>query len=60
MVSEYRRRRGLVVDALNDLPEVTCPMPAGAFYVFPRFEGVNLTSQELADRLLEESLVLIC
>ena len=57
MVSEYRRRRGLIVDALNDLPGVTCPMPAGAFYVFPRFEGLNLTSQELAARLLEESLV---
>lgn len=57
MVAEYRKRRELIVSALNDMPGVTCPMPAGAFYVFPRFEDLNLSSQELADRLLEECLI---
>jgi aspartate aminotransferase len=57
MIGEYRRRRDLIVDGLNDLPGVTCTMPIGAFYVFPRFEGLNLSSQELATRLLDERLV---
>ncbi|MCG2768332.1 MAG: aminotransferase class I/II-fold pyridoxal phosphate-dependent enzyme, partial [Anaerolineae bacterium] len=49
--------RAFIVDALNDMPGVTCPVPTGAFYVFPRFEGQDLSSQELANRLLEESQV---
>ena len=57
MMVEYRKRRAFIVDALNDMPGVTCPVPTGAFYVFPRFEGQDLSSQELANRLLEESLV---
>jgi len=57
MMVEYRKRRAFIVDALNDMSGVTCPVPAGAFYVFPRFEGLDLSSQELANRLLEESLV---
>jgi aminotransferase len=32
-------------------------MPDGAFYAFPRFEGLSLSSQELADRLLDECLI---
>ena len=57
MRQEYRRRRDFIVEALNDMPGVSCSMPAGAFYAFPRFEGLGLSSQELANRLLEEVLV---
>jgi aspartate aminotransferase len=57
MIGEYRRRRDLIVHGLNDFPGVTCTMPTGAFYAFPRFEGLNLSSQELAARLLDEHLV---
>jgi len=35
MRQEYRRRRDLVVDALNRIPGIRCSMPQGAFYVFP-------------------------
>lgn len=35
MVEEYQRRRDYVVGALNDIPGVVCPVPAGAFYAFP-------------------------
>lgn len=57
MMREYRRRRDLIVGALNDIPGVTCPVPAGTFYVFPRFDALGLSSQDLAERLLEQSLV---
>ncbi len=38
-VAAYRRRRDLVVDALNTAPGVFCHRPEGAFYVFPNIAG---------------------
>ncbi|MHA7876024.1 pyridoxal phosphate-dependent aminotransferase [Roseivivax sp.] len=35
----FRRRRDLVVAALNDTPHLTCPTPEGAFYVYPSCAG---------------------
>ncbi len=35
MNAAFRERRTLMVDALNAIPDVTCPTPDGAFYVFP-------------------------
>ncbi len=39
MVSVYRERRDLVVDALRAIPGLTCHRPEGAFYVFPGLHG---------------------
>ncbi len=55
MVSEFRRRRDLVVAGLNELPGVSCRVPKGAFYAFPNVSGVPLPADELASRLLEEA-----
>ncbi len=33
--SAFRDRRDLVVAMLNDAPGLHCPMPEGAFYVYP-------------------------
>ncbi len=35
----FQRRRDLVVDALNAAPGITCPVPDGAFYVYPSIAG---------------------
>ncbi len=40
MVKALDVNRRLVVDALNAMPGVTCPAPAGAFYAFPNVSGV--------------------
>lgn len=40
MVMEFDRRRRMMVDRLNRIPGVTCPMPGGAFYAFPNISGV--------------------
>ena len=32
VLSEYKARRDLLVNGLNSIPGVTCPMPKGAFY----------------------------
>lgn len=35
MVKEFRRRRGRVMELMNDIPGFLCDAPEGAFYVFP-------------------------
>lgn len=35
----FVRRRDLVVDALNAIDGLHCPIPSGAFYVFPSCQG---------------------
>ncbi|MEM9725374.1 MAG: pyridoxal phosphate-dependent aminotransferase [Pseudomonadota bacterium] len=39
-VAAFRRRRDLVVSALNAIPGIECPEPEGAFYVYPSIAGV--------------------
>ena len=36
----FERRRDLVVAALNDCPGIECPVPEGAFYVYPSIRGL--------------------
>ena len=38
MKDAFKRRRDLIVQLLNELPNVHCAIPGGAFYVFPNFE----------------------
>jgi len=59
MVVEFRARRDLIVDGLNDIPGFSCLRPQGAFYVFPDISGTGLTGAELADRLLQEAGVCV-
>ena len=54
--TEYTKRRQKVVDALRSIPGLTLPDPAGAFYAFPRIEGLR-DSMKFARRLLEERRV---
>jgi len=58
MVSEYNRRRRLMVDELNNLG-LECFEPKGAFYAFPSIETTGLTSEEFARRLLMEEKVVV-
>jgi aspartate/methionine/tyrosine aminotransferase len=39
MVAAFQERRDLVVRELNRIPGISCPMPGGAFYVFPNVGG---------------------
>jgi len=64
MVEEFRHRRDLIVDGLNDIRGVSCLLPRGAFYVFPNVTGAcrNLglkDSGELQQKLLHEGNVAI-
>jgi aspartate/methionine/tyrosine aminotransferase len=59
MLAEFRRRRDFVVPGLNALPGVSCTLPRGAFYAFPRVVETGLDSRELAGRLLTEAGVAV-
>jgi aspartate aminotransferase len=55
MVSEYQRRRDVIVDGLNSIPGFKCQKPQGAFYAFPNITGTGLKSMELANLILEQA-----
>ena len=38
MRNQFKKRRDLMVDLLNNIPLVSCKMPGGAFYAFPSFD----------------------
>ena len=54
IVAEFKKRRDIIVDGLNRIPGIRCPMPKGAFYAFPSVEGTGISSREFADTLLED------
>ncbi|MDH7488723.1 MAG: aminotransferase class I/II-fold pyridoxal phosphate-dependent enzyme [Anaerolineae bacterium] len=56
MRAEYDRRRKVVVAGLNAMG-LTCCEPKGAFYAFPSIRASGMTSDEFANRLLEEEHV---
>ncbi|MBX2836445.1 MAG: pyridoxal phosphate-dependent aminotransferase [Gammaproteobacteria bacterium] len=57
MVDEFDNRRRYVVDALNELPNVSCVIPKGAFYAFPNIKNTGWQAKPLASALLEQAHV---
>jgi len=56
MLAGLKENRDLCLDALRGLPGVTVPTPDGAFYLFPRVEGLT-DSFAFCRKLLEETRV---
>jgi len=68
MVRRFAERRDVIVKALNDIPGLSCLCPQGAFYVFPRCDGlfgrragetVINSSSDFASYLLDEAGVAV-
>ena len=64
----FDRRRRTMVGMLNDIDGVQCPVPQGAFYVYPSVKGIlgrtirgvtPQTSAELAALILDEAEVAV-
>jgi aspartate/methionine/tyrosine aminotransferase len=55
MVAEFDRRRKVVVEGLNKLPNVSAATPKGAFYAFPNISKTGWRAKPLASALLEEA-----
>jgi len=68
MRQAFDRRRRVIVEELNRIEGVVCPMPEGAFYVYPDVTGLlnrswggvtPTTSLELADLILDQAEVAV-
>lgn len=68
MAREFDKRRKVIVAALNAIPGINCPMPGGAFYVFPnvsalygrKYDGRTIDSSDsFAEYLLYEAKVAV-
>ncbi len=63
MLSEYTARRSWLLNALKDIPRLSCAEPEGAFYVFPNvcncLNAEVKTSGEFALRLLAEEQTVV-
>ncbi len=55
MAEEFRRRRDVIVDGLNQIEGISCLKPHGAFYVFPNVTGIPMSTTELENFLLYEA-----
>jgi aspartate aminotransferase len=55
MVAQFKERRDLIINGLNEIQGIRCAMPKGAFYAFPNIEGTGMTSHDFADRVLQEA-----
>jgi aspartate/methionine/tyrosine aminotransferase len=56
MVARLKTNRDYCLNALQQMPRVTVPRPEGAFYLFPKIEGL-IDSFEFCKRLLIETRV---
>lgn len=59
MVREFKVRRDLIVDGLNQIPGISCLRPRGAFYVFPNVKKLGIDCSQFADYLLNEAGVAV-
>jgi len=57
MCAEFKARRDLICSRLNDMPGVSCHVPTGAFYVFPRVTIPGMNSEEISLKLLENGVL---
>lgn len=55
MMTAFDQRRVRVTELLNELPNVSCVVPKGAFYAFPNISATGLKAKPLASSLLEEA-----
>ena len=59
MVAEFRKRREVIVNGLNEIKGMTCTKPHGAFYAFPNITGTGMNSRKLGDHLLQNAGVAV-
>ena len=54
MVAEFKRRRDVIVDGLNQVKGFKCLKPGGAFYVFPNIKKLHQKSKDVENHLLND------
>lgn len=63
MLSEYKKRRDLMVSLVNEIPGMHCHSPKGAFYLMVNvrelLDKLSMTAEKLCERIMQEAHVLI-
>ncbi len=59
MIEEFKTRVFAAYERIKSLNNMTVLSPKGTFYLFPNIKATGLSSQEVADRILEEAHVLV-
>ncbi len=54
MVAEFKERRDVIIQGLNEIEGISCKKPQGAFYAFPNIQSLGMKSKDFADLLLQE------
>ncbi len=57
MRRSYQERRDFMVDAFNSIPNMSHPDIEGAFYAFPKVDDTSKSSEEVANIILDEAVV---
>jgi len=57
MVAEFRRRRNMVVPAINAIRGLSCLKPGGAFYVWVNIRKMGVSAEDFSLKLLESEYV---
>ncbi|MEM8717879.1 MAG: pyridoxal phosphate-dependent aminotransferase [Cyanobacteria bacterium P01_G01_bin.39] len=57
MKDAFAQRRSYMYQAINDIPQLSCPKPDGAFYLFVDISKTGKTSLEFCQELLESKKV---
>ena len=57
MRQSYEERRDFMVAGFNSIPNMSCPDIEGAFYAFPKVDETSKTSEEVANVILDEAVV---
>ena len=59
MITEYSERRQLLLDRINQIDQLSCIKPMGAFYSFVNIHKSGLSSEDFSLRLLSEQGVAV-
>jgi len=59
MMAEYQKRRDILFEGLNTIPNIECIKPEGAFYIFANIKKTKKTSRQIAEFLLKDAGVAV-
>ncbi|MGK7884209.1 MAG: pyridoxal phosphate-dependent aminotransferase [Crocosphaera sp.] len=57
MRDAFSERRRVILERIRGIPQLSCPTPMGAFYVFIDISKTGLNSREFCDQLLDKEQV---
>lgn len=54
-INKFKMLRDLFAGLLNEIPGISCPLPDGAYYLFPNIRNTGMSSAEFAEFVLEKA-----